>query len=351
MDNPRKRPRTESNAMGSHFNSGKRHPELWFDDGSIVLIAGDTMFRVHRSTLCTHSTVFEDMFKVAQPSGEGMIDGCPTVEVHDQASDMACLLKALYNPLCVSPSASLSRSEAHLFSLFATDPSGKLHITIKDLTTLLRTSHKYDIARIRIQSVQALQKHFPLTLAELDAAYDTSGDISQPGSVSLGALPSAPAPTQIIEVINTATKANALELLPTAYYILCHNQLSHYICSPRLSRVSLQLCMFGREELLKAQRKMGPWSCLWTRPRCDSCLSPTRCKSYMDAITTWFTDRGFDFRVSILDMPHLLTTHRVCKPCCAVITSNINQTRQEAWEKLPGWFGLGNWETLVKNTR
>lgn len=97
--------RTESNADASHsdpFPSATRHPDLWFDDGSIVLVAEDTMFRVHRSTLCTHSTVFADMFKVPQPFGEGMIEGCPVVDVHDQAADMACLLKALYNPLCVN---------------------------------------------------------------------------------------------------------------------------------------------------------------------------------------------------------------------------------------------------------
>jgi len=76
-----------------------RHPDLWYDDGSIVLNAETTLFRVHRTTLSAHSTVFSDMFSVPQPPDEEAIEGCRVIRLPDMASDMEFLLRALTNPL------------------------------------------------------------------------------------------------------------------------------------------------------------------------------------------------------------------------------------------------------------
>ena len=107
MSNPLKRTRTEfddestgpsGNPNASTVNS-TRHPDLWFDDGSIVLNVETTLFRVHRTTLSKHSTVFEDMFSIPQPPDQATIEGCPIVKKPDSARDFAYLLKALYDPL------------------------------------------------------------------------------------------------------------------------------------------------------------------------------------------------------------------------------------------------------------
>jgi hypothetical protein len=79
--------------------SSTRHPDLWFDDGSIVLSVQMTLFRVHRTTLSKHSTVFADMFSIPQPLDQVTIEGCPVVNLPDSAADFAYLLKALYDPL------------------------------------------------------------------------------------------------------------------------------------------------------------------------------------------------------------------------------------------------------------
>ncbi|KZP19283.1 hypothetical protein FIBSPDRAFT_744241 [Athelia psychrophila] len=78
-----------------------RHPELWFDDGSVVLIAEAMFFRVHRSILCKHSSVFSDIFSIPQPSDNGseIVEGCPVIRMHDSAHEFAQLLKACYDPL------------------------------------------------------------------------------------------------------------------------------------------------------------------------------------------------------------------------------------------------------------
>jgi cell fate (sporulation/competence/biofilm development) regulator YmcA (YheA/YmcA/DUF963 family) len=59
-----------------------------------------TQFRVHASILSAASTVFKDMFEVAQaPSNvDSQIDGCPLVQMYDdKAKDVELVLDALYD--------------------------------------------------------------------------------------------------------------------------------------------------------------------------------------------------------------------------------------------------------------
>lgn len=99
MANPLKRARNKSADGREKAIEFTRHPDFWFDDGSIVLSVEKTLFRVHRTMLCTHSEVFFDMFGLSQPLGEPMIEECPVVRLPDRACDMEHLLRALYNPL------------------------------------------------------------------------------------------------------------------------------------------------------------------------------------------------------------------------------------------------------------
>lgn len=42
----------------------KHHDVLWFTDGNVVLETDTYLFRVHKSLLSFHSTVFRDMFEL-----------------------------------------------------------------------------------------------------------------------------------------------------------------------------------------------------------------------------------------------------------------------------------------------
>lgn len=79
-----------------------RHPDLWFSDGSVVLKAEGTLFRVHVSQLVRRSLFFRDLFSLPQPSEDaakldGTFDGCPLLVLHDSAEDLSNLLKTLYD--------------------------------------------------------------------------------------------------------------------------------------------------------------------------------------------------------------------------------------------------------------
>lgn len=72
-----------------------RSPDLWFEDGSVILQAETMIFRVYRGILAAQSSVFRDMFSVPQPSEHERMDECPFVHLHDSAEDLGYFLKAL----------------------------------------------------------------------------------------------------------------------------------------------------------------------------------------------------------------------------------------------------------------
>ena len=73
----------------------KRDPELWFEDGNIILLCRETAFRVYRGLLTRHSVIFRDLFAMAQPSTAETMESCPVVHISDPPDDLRYLLRAL----------------------------------------------------------------------------------------------------------------------------------------------------------------------------------------------------------------------------------------------------------------
>ena len=80
-----------------------RSPDLWLQDGTIVLRAVSphthTLYKVHKSVLALHSSVFRDIFsgpQAAFDAGSEWYDGVPLMEMPDPPEDVDSFLKALY---------------------------------------------------------------------------------------------------------------------------------------------------------------------------------------------------------------------------------------------------------------
>ena len=73
--------------------------DFWFEDGSVVLIAQNIKFKVHRGMLARHSLIFQDLLSLPPPMDQRTIDGCPIIELHDLPDDVWYLLRALYDGL------------------------------------------------------------------------------------------------------------------------------------------------------------------------------------------------------------------------------------------------------------
>lgn len=83
-------------------SSGALGGQPWLADGNIILQAKnkygvDVQFRVFKSLLISSSTVFADMFTVAQPGEINSEDGCAIVVFPDDASQIEDLLKVIFD--------------------------------------------------------------------------------------------------------------------------------------------------------------------------------------------------------------------------------------------------------------
>jgi hypothetical protein len=55
-------------------NEPQRVQDLWFEDGNLVIQAGNSQCRVYRGVLATRSLVFKDMLSFPQPSDSELVE-------------------------------------------------------------------------------------------------------------------------------------------------------------------------------------------------------------------------------------------------------------------------------------
>jgi hypothetical protein len=74
-----------------------RSADVWYDDGTLIICAENTLFRVHRGILAAQSDIFKDMLSIPQPPSVNAetFEGCAMVRVHDNAEDMKRLLRVV----------------------------------------------------------------------------------------------------------------------------------------------------------------------------------------------------------------------------------------------------------------
>ncbi len=144
------------------FHSYPRHSDLWFSDGSVVLLAERMLFRVHISQLSRHSAVFRDMFLLPQPSpstfsssviSEDLLDGLPVVQLHDTAENVSSLLVALYD----GPSFGNNNRD-----------------DFRVVSGILRLSTKYVIDLLRAKALAHLSTAWPASLKAWGAQEEIS---------------------------------------------------------------------------------------------------------------------------------------------------------------------------------
>ena len=74
------------------------HDTFYLDDGSVEVVCGKTLFRVHATTLSFQSPVLRQTFSPANLTAAESPNGCPRIASSDTPTDFATLLKAIYLP-------------------------------------------------------------------------------------------------------------------------------------------------------------------------------------------------------------------------------------------------------------
>ncbi|KAJ3985974.1 hypothetical protein F5890DRAFT_1408273 [Lentinula detonsa] len=183
-----------------------RHPDLWFDDGSVICRAEFILFRIHISQLCRHSSFFRDMFSIGDHShsvlgssihskgGPNDFENCPLIELHDKAEDVGNLFAALYDG-------------PH----FGNNDQDDFRV----VSGVLRLATKYLVDHLREKAIAHLNIAWPSTLKGWDAREDLARAYEIETGTSGARLYPSP-----LAVINLAREVDVLTLLPSAFFDL-----------------------------------------------------------------------------------------------------------------------------------
>ncbi|KAH9973429.1 hypothetical protein BGW80DRAFT_1437193 [Lactifluus volemus] len=176
-----------------------KHADLWFCDGSVILQADSTLFRVHKSQLSRRSVIFSDMFTLPQPVttthatlADETYEGCPNVKLHDSAEDVANLLLALYD------GPKFGNNDPNDFAI---------------VSGILRLSTKYAMDSLRSKAIAHLNIAWPTTLKGWDLREDKAHAYELTSLTEHARLYPSP-----IDIINLARETDAPSLLPAAFY-------------------------------------------------------------------------------------------------------------------------------------
>ncbi|KAH9481044.1 hypothetical protein JR316_0005563 [Psilocybe cubensis] len=303
-----------------------RSPDLWFNDGTVIIQAETTHFRVHRDFIARHSEVFCDMFKIPQPADESSKEPCQVVEVFgDRAKDWENLLKAMYN--CYN--------------------TQKLpeEYPIERVISLLLLGNKYhfnfyrDIAIARLRDILPIDSYTEWVSNNADRIKYINA--------------------HLFELANVVQEVGWTSLLPVIY-LLCIRHSNTKLIRKGISQADGSLSVLpiavqnmlidarialSREALEKTLFK--PMSALYETEDDDESVD---CTSEYDDCANHEkkNERVFyllDNPGTIFDTPAIDLCY--CLPCNIFVHAEAANGRTEMWEKLPSYFNLPEWDDLA----
>ncbi|KAJ6500871.1 hypothetical protein C8R45DRAFT_1210566 [Mycena sanguinolenta] len=308
--------------------------ELWFSDGSLVVQAGKSLFRVSGAVLAARSSVFKDMLGIAQPVETETIDGCPMVRLPDSAEDVTCFFRAIFDS-----------------SFFEPYPC---KVSFESALSIARLSHKYSVDYLLRRALVHLSYEFPTTLSAFDKGSDMcSTDFREvKHGLSLRWSP-------YVAVIQLARQVNALWILPLAFYKLASSDGEIIQRVLRCTVFKQHAARLGDDDklvfltcsVLLAGLEGKAVSFLHSS---DKCASSKKCNTArLSALTQLQNSVEEAVGPDPLDVwcnADVWDTLQegCCVKCYKLLYQACEQARQPIWDKLPEICGLPPWAELEK---
>ncbi|KAJ7237036.1 hypothetical protein B0H12DRAFT_1190796 [Mycena haematopus] len=302
-----------------------RSDGIWHTDGSVVLQAEQTQWKVHWTILALHSSYFRDLHAQPHPPKPSDIDGCPIIELSDDAQDVEDILKALYIPTF------------HC----------KEKLPLPVVRAFIRLGRKYDFKDLVESAISRIMSEAPTTLEEYDAMKDTIGFRSFEDFNGME-----------FDLIILASENNLLAALPSLYYRAVKRWSPGMLFDEieaedgtvvSLPRVDLRRCLEGRHNIFKAQfepRYTYAWMRKWELEGCtDWQQCGTSREAFINDCCRWVDIRAFR-RASDHWLPN--DRYQFCASCVEHITESMDTGRKKMWEDLPCMFDLPPWNELKK---
>jgi len=295
--------------------------DVWFADGTIIIQAESTQFKVYRGILAANSPIFGDLFTVPQPDYSDTIEGCSLIHLSDSAVDTMHFLKALHFPGYYDPTRTTS------FMLIA---------------AILRLAAKYNVEYLHQCAFRQLASLYPTTLDAWDKRVDNAIEVFE-------ARPFA--------VLRLAKETGHTSLLPACMYLCADsinlNDILDGLASVDGKHIELEwaekrACLRARQNLLLALRSRIFKFLMSTIDPPGHCTSPTFCDS---AKYKWIRSLEASLNngspgVFSLKFPWSAFGQTVCENCFRTAQAHSNQQRQAIWDELPGFFDLPSWDQI-----
>ncbi|KAI1786059.1 hypothetical protein LXA43DRAFT_81168 [Ganoderma leucocontextum] len=289
-----------------------RDNDFWLEDGSVVLVAKKTAFKVYKGFLSLHSPVFSDMFSSASHADE-TYDGCPVVRISDSPEDLKWLLTHL-----------IPRTLLHL--------EGGHHFKYPELSALARLGHKYQIDVLERHAIGRLKNVF-------------TNDVEQ-WECQLCFRPSGYLSCDPIDTIHLARLTKNPSMLPLAFYIRAQNediiidgQVREDGTHMVLDKADVKRCISGIRGLGQMSERAIQQTLLLVTSL-EPCRTPSGCRSALDVM---LDNASQGSRIYLLEgLCDVVLSFTGCATCWQAIKRLRRDQRRELWRKLPQIFGLQN---------
>ncbi|KAH8826436.1 hypothetical protein DL96DRAFT_1282792 [Flagelloscypha sp. PMI_526] len=302
--------------------------DLWFSDGNIVIKTGNRLFKVHRGVLAYHSTFFADLQSLPPSEDQELFEGCPVVEMPDDADAIEYFLRAIINP-----------------DFFLPPPASSQYPIVAGI---LRIAHKYNSPVFKQRALRHLSARMSISRKDYihRASYSTSLFVSN--NFAKDALVAYEIDSAVL-----LQEVGGTWCLPIVFMSFSRHRAGiimegvdfnseHYEFTPD-QKVQL---MKGKERLTNAEipRRLVAMATTATNPECKLAQCVLGCRQLLDLFlltatdpTPWVTDT-FESRV----------TNSFCQRCNAKIKGEYTRMQIEIWELLPEIFGFPPWADLKK---
>ncbi|TFY57397.1 hypothetical protein EVJ58_g7043 [Rhodofomes roseus] len=306
----------------------KRDEAVWFEDGNVVLQAGEIAFRVYQGLLAMNSEVFAGMFSVPQPDSVERLDGCPVIHLPDHPDDLRHLLRVLFIDKRFH-----RRDEQFSFAIIA---------------ALARLAHKYDIKDLLDDALHRMKSCFSNAFHDWAPTRDNE---------CVGSPLMAYVETDAIAAVNIARLTDTPSMLPTALYVCCQLDTDNILngvprghdAVERLSSEDITRCLDARLKLVH-DNVVSAFS-IFTIATSDGCTSQKNCLLLLEELLEIEAEgRGLPLdNCSCLEdwIPPLREDAEtgpilegLCASCQAMVQQRAADERKEVWERLPAIMGV-----------
>ncbi|TFK84490.1 hypothetical protein K466DRAFT_553494 [Polyporus arcularius HHB13444] len=300
----------------------KKDEKLWFNDGTLIIVAQDTEFRVYKGQLERRSEVFKDMSSFPQPTADCADSPCPVVHVTDSAREWRHVLGLIFDP----------DDEQSPFPT-----ARRPHPSFELISACVRLGHKYAMTSTYQAAMAYLKDHFTTSFSvfQKHGSWVPEGD-------DFGLV-------HTIGVVNLARLTGERTLLPLALLECCRKGADivlgfTYSDGERETLVAedVGLCFAAKDKLIAATilayvNVFGPL------PARDCKLEDCRRALGLLSQSTSRKALSCPSPNPIISFNYTLpgaTTPQLCEDCRTTIKERERRRQLANWKALPSMLGI-----------